>query len=770
MWKAIRNLLRKAPTDAGGEPPGEVGSPHWQPLYCSDSPVGRPTEDRFERWPFAVRLAEGIAKQGDHNSLVIGIYGAWGEGKTSVLNLVHHALRSHDHIIPFRFNPWRYPDEAELLTDFFEALARTLGKTLKTKREKAGKLLRDYGTIAGGVAGAASGGMASGGGEAVQSLGELLAQRSLEKRKEQLEEILGESGQRVVIMIDDIDRLARKEIQAVFRLIKLTADFKNTTYVLAFDPAMVASAIGEQFGAGDTASGAAFIEKIVQVPLQLPYAPRSKLRSFALEAVRRVLDSIGTTLDDASVRRFVAAFDSGVLPAIRTPRDAARLANTVAFTMPMVTGEVNHCDFLLVQALQVFYPTLAGAVRRDPGLALGRLNPRSDHKEREAAKREVEDLLGTVSPDLREAARELLEELFPRIASSSRSSGYRADWDEIWTKEKRAASRHYFNRYFSLAVGEFEVSDLEIEAIVRASEAEAEAEVSEVALRELLAQQLNGQRDEELVMKLRLRADEMSPRAARRLAVAVASCGSSYSRKAPFFGVSVSSQAAMLIVELIDRCEAMDRVAAASEATKAAEDLPFALELVSWAQRGESKREKGLADPEWQTVRRVFAERVRDELTASTAILRSDPKSGVRALLEWGEALGFGQPRELVAGWLVHDRTRLLTLLRGATGTTTESNGITRDSDMRVNGYDAIAQLVEPERVLTTLRELFGESLTTRKYVSADDDDLDDLTLARQFAWIHVHRAELERKQRKGAEGQMSEGPELLHGDEIDEP
>lgn len=769
MWWALRKLFRGGAAESGGEPPGKAASPDRRPLYSSDSPVGRPSEDRFQRWPFAVRLAEGIAKQNDENTLVIGVYGAWGEGKTSVLNLVHHALTSHDHIIPFRFNPWRYPDEAELLTDFFEALARTLGKTLKTNREKVGKLLRDYGTIAGGVAGAASGGMASGGGEAVQSLGELLAQRSLEKRKEQLEDILGESGQRVVIMIDDIDRLARKEIQAVFRLIKLSADFKNTTYVLAFDPAMVASAIGEQFGAGDTASGAAFIEKIVQVPLQLPFAPRSKLRSFALQAVQRVLDSIGAELDDESVRRFVAAFDSGVLPAIRTPRDAARLANIVAFAMPMVTGEVNDCDFLLVQALQVFYPTLAAAVRRDPDLALGRLNPRSDHKEREAAKQEVELLLEVVSPDLREAAKALLEELFPRIASSSRSSGYGVAWDEIWTKEKRAASRHYFNRYFSLAVGESEVSDLEIEAIVRASEAEEKS--SGGALRDLLAQQLNGQRDEELVMKLRLRSDGLSARAARRLAVAVASCGSSYSRKSPFFGVSVSSQAAMLLVELIDRCEAADRVVTASEIVRAADSLPFALEFVVWAQRGDSEREKGLVDLEWQAVRRVLAERVRDELWESTAILDRDSKSGVRALMHWGEALGFEQPRELVLGWLAEDRTRVMTLLRGATGTTTDSSGITRDSDMRTSGYDAISELLGSEAVMTLLTELFGEGLTAKSFVSASGEELDDLTLARQFAWIHEHRTELEKKKKEqAAEGQLSESRELLYGDEIDEP
>lgn len=67
--------------------------------YSSDAPVQQVTQDRFKRWPFAKRIAETIAARKDPSSLVVGIYGAWGEGKTSVLNFIGQELKSHDSVV-----------------------------------------------------------------------------------------------------------------------------------------------------------------------------------------------------------------------------------------------------------------------------------------------------------------------------------------------------------------------------------------------------------------------------------------------------------------------------------------------------------------------------------------------------------------------------------------------------------------------------------------------------------------------------------------------
>src|SRR5690606_33695923 len=115
-------------------------------------------------------------------------------------------------------------------------------------------------------------------GDAVEGAGDILGDVDIETLKERIGAILKENKSKVVIFIDDIDRLDKVEIHSIFRLVKLTADFLNTTYILSFDEEMVSAAIGERFGAGNQKSGQNFLEKIIQVPLKIPVAQPEALK------------------------------------------------------------------------------------------------------------------------------------------------------------------------------------------------------------------------------------------------------------------------------------------------------------------------------------------------------------------------------------------------------------------------------------------------------------------------------------------------------------
>src|SRR6266511_687764 len=76
------------------ELPADTSTP-----YFADTPLTDPSLDRFRRWPFAQRVAQTIAQRLDSSSLVIGIYGSWGEGKTTVFHYIQHELKKHPNII-----------------------------------------------------------------------------------------------------------------------------------------------------------------------------------------------------------------------------------------------------------------------------------------------------------------------------------------------------------------------------------------------------------------------------------------------------------------------------------------------------------------------------------------------------------------------------------------------------------------------------------------------------------------------------------------------
>ena len=86
--------------------------------YVTDAPITRPPDDKFSRAPFAQRIAQTILAQRDPASIEVGVYGPWGDGKTSVLNLIEHALAEDSRTVPVRFNPWRLGGETEMFIGF----------------------------------------------------------------------------------------------------------------------------------------------------------------------------------------------------------------------------------------------------------------------------------------------------------------------------------------------------------------------------------------------------------------------------------------------------------------------------------------------------------------------------------------------------------------------------------------------------------------------------------------------------------------------------
>ena len=56
-------------------------------MFDADRPITKATQDKLGRSVFAKYLARCILDHQNPESLVIGLYGTWGTGKTSIINL-----------------------------------------------------------------------------------------------------------------------------------------------------------------------------------------------------------------------------------------------------------------------------------------------------------------------------------------------------------------------------------------------------------------------------------------------------------------------------------------------------------------------------------------------------------------------------------------------------------------------------------------------------------------------------------------------------------
>jgi hypothetical protein len=92
-------------------------------VSCWPSTIGSSSvddaQDLLGRTTFVDKLYEQIVRLPSPHSFVFGLHAGWGEGKTSVLNLLQRRLKSDPTVIPVVFNPWYLATEAALIQSFY---------------------------------------------------------------------------------------------------------------------------------------------------------------------------------------------------------------------------------------------------------------------------------------------------------------------------------------------------------------------------------------------------------------------------------------------------------------------------------------------------------------------------------------------------------------------------------------------------------------------------------------------------------------------------
>ncbi|PHI17986.1 hypothetical protein CEQ90_20295 [Lewinellaceae bacterium SD302] len=429
--------------------------------YLNDKPLDNVEDDKFSRGKFADRITELVKSYKSEDSIVIGLYGKWGEGKTTVLNFVIDDISELENFIVIKFNPWRYISEKDTIIAFFNLLAESINEKLLTNKERIGETIKKYADI---ITGVSTNIIGLDAGAATKSIGAILADTDLDKLKLRLNKLILEQEKRIIVTLDDIDRLNNKEIQNLFKLIKLTADFKRTTYVLSFDRELVAAALGDSFGSKSIDEGYKYLEKIIQVPIYLPTISSSLLRDYFFELISEVFESLKIKIEDSEKERFVFIFNKCMLPLMKNPRLAIRLSNTIRFKFPIIYGEVNSGDFIILQAVKIFLPEVYIFIEKYPAIFTSDNNSQRvfsrNSESNEHHLKIIDDQLSKYDSITRKNIEELLFDLFPIYKKKRENKSNYSEHDfQKWYKEKRLGSPLYFNRFFQLSVPKDELSD-----------------------------------------------------------------------------------------------------------------------------------------------------------------------------------------------------------------------------------------------------------------------------------------------------------------------
>ena len=428
-------------------------------LVLADYPIENYIGDKLRRAPLAKKVAELIARFKGKESFVIGIEGKWGAGKTSFINMVLRNIENDPNLIFIHFNPWNFTGQNELIDDFFSALLEALeGKVNKdvidTFKSYAGKLQISYSPEFSTPIGSFG-------------VGNLNKNKnSIKKQRDKIDRTLRGLDKKIVVVIDDTDRLDEDETKLIMKLVKMTANFPNTVFLLACDREQVAKKLGKD-GVGEE-----YLKKIIQVSFTLPIPDEQGLRKILSsdleDTIKNVYDIEEVTLEGNDEKRWNDLLYKGFQKPFQTIRDIKRYISSLRLNWSIVEREdVNQIDFIAIEAIRVFAPKVYSGIAANQSLFTGlhhHLSSGDDAKKNLNLK--LNELIDELPVELREPIRGTCEVLFPQLDNGN----YGSDWQKEWKREKRICVPERFGFYFQLGIPDGAISEVEVTALAETFE------------------------------------------------------------------------------------------------------------------------------------------------------------------------------------------------------------------------------------------------------------------------------------------------------------
>lgn len=414
---------------------------------AADNPITNPEEDALSRTALANSFVNQILAIDAQHGLVVGVLGPWGSGKTSFVNLARRHLEE-SRIVVLDFNPWMFSGTDQLIQAFFIELTAQL--KLQPDFEEIGGLLEEYGEAFSGLGWLPLvGSWIERGHKATEAIAKLLQSKKegARSRRTRVTNALKSISTPLVVVLDDIDRLTTPEIRDVFKLVRLTANFPNIVYLLAFDRVRVEQALGEQ-----GIPGRDYLEKILQIGIDLPAVPQELLNSQIFAGIDGALSSIETA-GKFDFNVWPDVFMEIIRPLIRNMRDVRRFVAAIHGTVRDLDGQVALVDSLALEAVRIFLPDVFAQLHSSVAGLTTTSRDFGGGREPDHLKKQIDVLLESAGSH-QEIVRGLIERLFPAAQRHMGGSHYGKDWENSWILNRRVAHEDILLLYLERVAGE----------------------------------------------------------------------------------------------------------------------------------------------------------------------------------------------------------------------------------------------------------------------------------------------------------------------------
>ncbi|HFK5575114.1 TPA: P-loop NTPase fold protein, partial [Elizabethkingia anophelis] len=310
-------------------------------LY-DDNPIDKSDNDILGRKSKATQIAQLLKNNKSKNSIAIGIVGKWGDGKSSFMNLIEENLKNDSKFITIQFNSWLNISIKSIIQDFFN----TIEKEIAPYSFDISKEFKTYGKNVLSIHKSATT-------ETILNAVNLMPELSLSDNFENLNKLLSRLNKRVIVFLDDLDRLQPNEVFEVLKLIRNTASFDVFNYIVGYDREYINQAL-----------------KNNQIPNPTKYCEKIFLKEFPLTPIAqreinqyikaKIIEFLPTRQDEinglfSDINLHLDYYQGNIFDSIKNIRNAKRYINEFCISMEGMEGEVDIKDFMMVKLLKYSY-------------------------------------------------------------------------------------------------------------------------------------------------------------------------------------------------------------------------------------------------------------------------------------------------------------------------------------------------------------------------------------------------------------------------------
>lgn len=318
-----------------------------------DKPIEEADEDILTRGTVVASIVRAITSD---RVPVLAVTGAYGDGKTSVLNLLAKELGRREDVVFVRFSTWLPMDDKTLVSTLLSGVIEKLETKLFVPKIK--KNFVEFTRMLFAVLPSVP-----------ASLKELFEKPSQDEQIAKLQRNLSKLPVRVVVLLDDMDRMHRSELDVLFKLIRGVPEFPQFSYVCAFHPTALVQTIRASSSEEARTEAQQYLEKFFPDTIPLPHI-EDALLAVQFENRFYVICDRNHLLTEAGERQkftddFRTLWQMSLRAYFTNLRRLKLYTNRLNRSLPLVGEEVNLRDFSLLELVRMMHPVMHEEIYRN---------------------------------------------------------------------------------------------------------------------------------------------------------------------------------------------------------------------------------------------------------------------------------------------------------------------------------------------------------------------------------------------------------------------